>query len=67
MSNVLLELIKTNFFKNINLKSSLPPKKCICSSLYFPINTAFTFRKRTNISNQDFKNSQQRQFIHRSL
>lgn len=39
ISNVLLELIKTIFFKKINFKSSFPPEKYICSSLYFQINT----------------------------
>lgn len=67
ISNVLLELIKTKFFKKINFKLSFPPEKYICSSLYFRINTVFLFRKRTNVSNQGFKNSQQRQFIYGSL
>lgn len=67
ISNALLELIKTKFFKKINLKSSFPPEKHIYSSLYFQIDTIFLFRKRTNISNQDFRNSQQTQFIYRSL
>lgn len=68
ISNVSLELIKTTFFfKKINPKSPFPPEKYMFSSLYFQINTVFLFRKITNLSNQDFKVSQQRQFIYRSL
>lgn len=67
ISNVLLELIKTIFFKKINFKSSFPPEKYICSSLYFQINTINFFLGKELMYQTKISKTKQRQFIYRSL